>query len=142
MNIIRTKDPKICIQLRDAVFVREQGISPDIELDSYDNPGSGAFHFLLIVRGIPIGTFRCFPEDPATLRFGRFCILKKKRGKHYGKLAMAYAEGFARGRGMSQIVIHAQCRAAGFYESCGYGSISDVFYEDGVPHRVMKKVLS
>ena len=142
MNIIRTENSEACIGLCVEVFVREQGIPLESETDSFDLPGSGAFHFLLIEKGEPIGTFRCIPSGRDVLRFGRFCILKSKRGKHYGKLAMCYAEGFAKGKGFSEIEIHAQCRAVGFYESCGYTVVSDVFDEDGIPHQAMKKAIT
>ena len=127
-----------CFRIRFAVFVREQGVPAELEMDELDQPGSGCTHFLIVEDEQPIGTFRCSYESPDTVHFQRFCILPEMRGREYGRAALDFVKNHYRARGVCKITLNAQCRAIGFYEKCGFSVTSGIFDDAGIPHRAMQ----
>lgn len=130
-----------CVAIREAVFVKEQGVPLELEVDEMDSPGSGCTHFLLLEGEKCIGTFRGFFETVDTVHLQRFCILKEFRGLGYGKEAFDFAAEYFRTKGAVRLTFGAQCSAIGFYERCGCEAVSDVFLDAGLPHRTMEKRL-
>ncbi len=131
-----------CIDIRTRVFVEEQGVPEELEVDERDETGSGCFHFLMLDdTGAPFGTFRAFFEDPATVHLQRFCILKEMRGRGFGREAFGYAEKHFGNMGAEKITFGAQVTAIGFYERIGCRVVSDEFMDAGIPHRTMEKTL-
>ncbi|MBO4385204.1 MAG: GNAT family N-acetyltransferase [Clostridia bacterium] len=131
-----------CVAIREAVFVKEQGVPMELEVDEMDSPGSSCTHFLMLDGEKCVGTFRGYFETEDTVHLQRFCILKEYRGRGYGKEAFEFAEKYFSARGAGKITFGAQCSAIGFYESCGCRAVSDVFLDAGLPHRTMEKKLA
>lgn len=128
-----------CIEIRKKVFVEEQGVPVELEVDEMDSPGSGCLHFLLIDdEGRPFGTFRGYFEDEKTVHLQRFCILKEHRSKGMGREAFRCAADIFSDRGAEKLTFGAQCSAIGFYEKCGCRVVSDLFMDAGIPHRTME----
>lgn len=134
-----------CIALRLKVFVEEQGVPPELEIDGYDSPASGCEHFLMLANNgsgqTPIGTFRAFFESADTVHLQRLCILKEYRGHGCGREALNFVERYYKEKGARKITLGAQCYAVPFYEKCGYTCVSGVFDDAGIPHRTMEKEL-
>lgn len=130
-----------CIAIRETVFVKEQGVPIELEVDEMDSPGSGCTHFLLLDGLRPVGTFRGYFETEDTVHLQRFCILKEERGRGLGKEAFDFAASYFRERGAKKLTFGAQVSAIGFYERCGCEAVSDVFLDAGLPHRTMEKRL-
>ena len=79
-------------------------------------------------------------EDGGKVIVGR--VLTTERGKGYGRRIMAAAEDVARERfGLNRIMLHSQTQAIPFYLKCGYEITSEEFLEEGVPHRMMEKMI-
>lgn len=131
----------VCIALRTAVFVREQGVDIALEVDENDLEGSACEHFLMVEDGKPIGTFRGFFEEGRTVHLQRLAILKEYRGRGFGRAALRFAEEHFMKEGADKITLGAQVAAIPFYEKCGYECVSDVFDDAGIPHRTMEKRL-
>ncbi|MBO4562940.1 MAG: GNAT family N-acetyltransferase [Clostridia bacterium] len=131
-----------CIDIRRRVFVIEQGVPWELEVDGMDEPESGCTHFLMLDdSGKPIGTFRAYFESADTVHLQRFCILKEFRGLGFGREALRFVEEHYKEKGAARITFGAQCSAIPFYEKCGYTCVSDVFPDAGIPHRTMEKGL-
>lgn len=129
-----------CFALRYAVFCAERGVSPEIERDELDAPGSDREHFLFWEDGSDIGAARCrYLGDTAVIQ--RLCILKAHRGRGQGRAAMAAVEGYCRAVGIRRVELDAKFEVCGFYEACGYTRISAPFQEAGIPHVKMRKEL-
>ncbi|MBR0136611.1 MAG: GNAT family N-acetyltransferase [Clostridia bacterium] len=145
--IIIPADDRIedCISIRRKVFVEEQGVPEELEIDSFDEPGSGCFHFLMLEPGrheaLPIGAFRAYYEDETTVHLQRFCILKEYRGKGYGRAALDYVKAHFAAGGARKITFGAQCSAIPFYEKCGCVCVSEVFLDAGIPHKKMDLII-
>ncbi len=128
--------PEVAMQLRTTVFVEEQGFT-----DEFDAVDAIAIHLVAFGEDHePLGTCRVFTQDDGqTYLLGRLCVLKEYRGTGVGRLLMTEAEQAVQARGGTQLQLHSQCHACGFYESLGYVACSEVEEEQGCPHVWMKK---
>jgi Predicted acyltransferase len=87
MNKIRVrladwhKDNADIRRIREAVFIAEQHVPPELEWDS-DDPS--AAHFLALEGDYPIGTARLLPDGT----IGRVSVLKDWRGLKVGDALM------------------------------------------------------
>ena len=134
LHIAPTTDIATCQALRRAVFIDEQGVDPDLEVDGLD---SEATHLLAVKNGHPVGTARIlFTEDMA--KVGRVCVLPELRGTGMGKALMMAAIAECRSRlGLAQVRLGAQTYAIGFYQALGFVAEGPEFMDAGIPHREM-----
>jgi predicted GNAT family N-acyltransferase len=125
------------LSVRKTVFVDEQGVDPDIEVDEHDET---ATHLAAYdERGEPIGSGRFRSLDEGTGKVERVAVLADRRGSGLGRAIMAQIEAIARERGHERLVLHSQTRAEPFYERVGYERVGEEFEEAGIPHVEMCK---
>lgn len=74
--------------------------------------------------------------DIGIMHIGR--LIAKERGKGNGMRLLRVCIDECRRLGASEIRLHAQQYAIGFYEKAGFAACSEVFLEDGIPHIEMK----
>ena len=126
-------------RLRTAVFVREQGIPADVEADALD---ASARHAVLYNRlGQPVATGRLLQQAPGVSRIGRMAVDRSVRGAQWGRVLLAALVEAARARGDTQVQLHAQCSAQGFYERAGFTVAGAPYEEAGLAHVLMTQVL-
>ncbi|MBI5042142.1 MAG: GNAT family N-acetyltransferase [Gammaproteobacteria bacterium] len=112
--------------IRDAVFVRELGISPDLEWDGLD---PDCAHLLAYdMDGNPIGTARMQADG----HIGRMAVLPEWRGVG-GALLLMLIE-LAAAHNLDEVYLDAQTQAAGFYHLHGFIASGDEFEAAGIPH--------
>ncbi len=121
--------------LRFEVFVDEQGVPRELELDEFDPV---AIHLVAILDDRVIGTLRLLEHDGAA-KIGRVAVRATLRRAGVGARLMQRAEAIAMARGFAEIVLHAQVAVAGFYRRLGYVEEGDLFDEAGIPHIAMRK---
>lgn len=126
--------------IRKEVFVKEQGVPEEIELDEFDTLKAPCEHILLEVDGKAVGTGRIRTVDDCG-KLERICILKPYRNLGLGKVIVKELEQIAKEQGLKKVKLHGQSHAKEFYERLGYEVKSDEFMEEGIPHYLMEKVL-
>jgi predicted GNAT family N-acyltransferase len=119
------------IRLR--VFVKEQGVPENIELDSDDRK---AIHFLAYEGAKPVGTARVVMHQ-GSAKIGRMAVLKSYRRKGVGAELLKRAVRLARRRKAKRIFLNAQVPVIEFYKRMGFRCVGRVFDEAGIPHRRM-----
>jgi predicted GNAT family N-acyltransferase len=119
--------------IRMRVFVREQGVPGEIELDRDDQR---AIHLLAFAGPRAVGTARVVWHH-GSAKIGRMAVLKGYRGLGFGKKLLKRATETAKRRGAKSIYLHAQVPVIGFYESMGFRCVGPIFDEAGIPHRKM-----
>ncbi len=119
--------------IRMRVFVREQGVAAEIELDSDDKR---AIHFLAYIGPRAVGTARVV-EQHGSAKIGRMAVLKSYRGRGVGKKLLQRTIETAKKHGAKKIYLHSQVPVIGFYESMGFRCAGPVFDEAGIAHRKM-----
>ncbi len=129
---------KEAFMVRKKVFVEEQGISEDIELDSHDDE---ALHMVVKDGERVIGTARVLFSSPNVAKIERMAILRPFRRKGIGSGIVSFLNEELRNRQMSKVVLHAQHSAVAFYKSCGFVESGTPFYEAGITHLRMEMEL-
>lgn len=134
LAVQRTEDIKSCHQLRHEVFVLEQNVPPEEEVDDLDDE---ALHFIALRDDVPVGTARVLLKgDMASI--GRVCVLKSERGLGTGAMLMRQILADLRGQtGVKTASLGAQTYAIGFYEGLGFVAEGPEFDDAGIPHRMM-----
>lgn len=134
LEIGETRDIATCQALRRVVFIEEQGVSPQDEMDGRDG---AARHLLARLDGAPIGTARLLTEGPVG-KIGRVCVRAEARGKGVGvALIRAAVELFRGVPGVQKVKLGAQTHAMGFYAALGFEAVGEVYQDAGIPHRDM-----
>lgn len=121
-------------KVREAVFVKEQNVPPELEWDGIDPK---CVHIVAEVNGVAIGTGRLLPDG----HIGRMAVLPQWRGQGVGTVMLNMLLDIARKNGLKQIVLHAQSHALDFYTRAGCRPVGEEFMEAGIAHRQMIKVL-
>ena len=129
------------LAIRRRVFIEEQGVPEDEEIDDHDgDPASftTALHVVLYRGGAPIATGRLLlPHDGEGAHIGRVAVLAEHRRIGAGRAVMFALRSLAVERGMHDITLAAQLHAIGFYEKLGYVARDDVFLDAGIEQRWM-----
>ena len=129
-------------QIRFTVFVREQGVPPEIELDGLDANQEKCIHAAARDDdGNVVATARLMLTQPIP-RIGRMAVLKAWRGTGVGAAVLEMLCDEAKRQGYKQVMIHAQSHATPFYFKRGFLSHGSEFAEAGIPHLEMRRALA
>jgi YbgC/YbaW family acyl-CoA thioester hydrolase len=125
--------------LRMEVFVQEQKVPADLELDEQDEH---CVHALMTNRlGMPVATGRLLPAQDGVSRIGRMAVSQPLRGTGLGREVLEALMTAARERGDQRVILHAQRTAEGFYERSGFVAQGQPFEEAGIDHITMGRAL-
>ncbi|MFY0594977.1 MAG: GNAT family N-acetyltransferase [Cognatishimia sp.] len=137
-EVFQTDDIAACVDLRRAVFIDEQGIAEEDEIDDLDDV---ATHILATVEGNPVGTARLLISG-TTGKIGRICVLQSQRGTGLGAALVRFSAEQLKDRGdLARIALGAQEYAIGFYEKLGFQVCGPIYDDAGIPHREMEILL-
>jgi predicted GNAT family N-acyltransferase len=114
------------------VLVEEQGLPLADELDQFDTLNGQCEHILIYYNGHPTWTGRLRIVDHYG-KLEKICILEPYRKSGIGKVIIKALEEILEEKGVSQVKLHGQTHAEGFYKKLGDTTSSDVFMEDGIP---------
>ena len=119
--------------IRNAVFVDEQGVPPELESDGRDGE---AMHFLALDGAdVPVGTARLLRDG----QIGRIAVLSAFRRRGIGRRLLDSAVDSARARGDRQVWLNAQIEAQDLYLRAGFHIVGERFMEAGIPHIAMER---
>lgn len=134
VNTSFAENRELIFGIRKTVFVVEQSVPEDIELDELD---SDAQHVLAFIDGAPVGTGRITSQG----RIGRMAVLSEYRGHGVGREILLALVKIGRHHGIDRLCLSAQCHAIPFYERMGFVAQGDIYEEAGIPHRWMEQPL-
>lgn len=132
--------------LRRRVFIEEQQVPEEIELDADD---ARAVHALALEGATPanpaqserpVGCGRMLAHDEY-VKIGRMAVVAERRGAGVGRRVLEFLIERARQRGFRRAVLDAQVHAEGFYLKQGFTPVGEVFEEAGIMHRRMERAL-
>ena len=125
--------------VRQEVFIQEQGVPAELELDEYDPL---AAHALAYLDGRCVGTGRLVDLSGGQAQIGRMAVLAPFRGAGIGKQILKKLVELAGLKGVKLIVLHSQVAAIPFYEKQGFWTEGSTYDEAGIPHRNMILLLA
>ena len=145
IKILETKEElNLGFALRIEVFVKEQNVPIELELDDKDN-SVDTIHIGYFLGNILVGVAHLIDMDKDVIHIGRVVIDKEYRGQGIGRELIIGCENIAQQILKRKIIIElsAQIQAEKFYESLGYNRVNDMIYLDaGIEHVDMRKVIN
>lgn len=134
------------LAVRTRVFVEEQHVSAEEEIDSFDaEPWTrdDVLHVIGRLDGTVIATARLLLEthDGGYPHIGRVAVLAEHRGRGHGRAIMRALQDEARALGFLGVTLAAQTHAIPFYEGLGYIARGPVYLDAGIDHRDMDLLL-
>ncbi len=149
MKIKRIKIKKVnnksdleeALKLRRKVFIDEQDVPVEIEIDEYDDLIANSIHFLAEHQGQAVGTCRLVMKGEI-IKLGRMAIDVNFRQQGIGSSLLEEVIDYSRRCNFKQIILHAQKDAVGFYQNNGFNLVSeDIILEANIEHLKMNKIL-
>ncbi len=120
--------------IRFEVFVREQNVPAEIELDEMDEK---SVHAIAFEDGRAVGTGRLLPDA----HIGRMAVLRAWRRRGVGAQLLQELVEKARQQGHREAVLSAQVHALAFYERHGFRAEGRPYSEAGIQHQLMRRAL-
>ncbi len=134
IKIATEQDREAVFALRVEVFVREQNVPPEIELDQED---AHALHFIAKEDGIAVGCARVI-RDGDDAHIGRLAVKKSHRGRGIGRDICRFIIEDCKGKGCTRVWLNSQLHAVGFYQKLGFLPTGSPFFEAGIEHVTME----
>ncbi|MGG0655265.1 GNAT family N-acetyltransferase [Rummeliibacillus pycnus] len=128
--------------IRMKVFVEEQKVPQEEEIDSYDHLGGECYHFLVTTdddKAIGTGRIRLV-EGVGKIQ--RVAVLEEYRSHGIGRIIIKALEDKAKELGAPKVKLDGQLQAQGFYEKIGYEVKSGIFLDAGIEHVLMVKTFA
>ena len=145
IKILKSKEElNLGFALRTEVFVKEQNVPIELELDEKDY-SENTVHIGYFDDDKLIGIARLIDLDKDVIHIGRVVIDKEYRGQGIGRELIIGCENIAQQILKRKIIIElsAQIQAENFYKSLGYNRVNDKIYLDaGIEHVDMRKEIN
>lgn len=127
--------------IRQTVFVKEQGIDPNIEWDQLDGE---SYHFVAYLNQTPVATCRLHLDtDSSHAHLQRFAVTLDARQQSVGRALLNQMEAWAKDHGIDYIYLSAQQSALPFYLKSNYQQRKEpAFMEAGILHQNLYKSLT
>ncbi len=128
-----------CLALRRAVFIDEQGVSEEEEIDGQDDRCA---HLLVRQNGAPVAAARVQVKGDVA-KIQRVCVARAGRGSGVGARLISFIIDRLREEGRFTLArLDAQTASLNFYRKLGFEAEGAEFLDAGIPHRSMKRRLS
>lgn len=119
--------------IRLEVFVQEQGVPAELEMDAMD---ALCLHAVAYdAAGTPVATGRLLPDG----HIGRMAVRKESRGSGLGGALLQALMEAAKARGHGHVALSSQSHAAPFYTRHGFVKEGEEFLEAGIAHVNMQR---
>ena len=145
IKILKSKEElNLGFALRIEVFVKEQKVPIELELDDKDH-SDNTVHIGYFHEDNLIGVARLIDMDKDVIHIGRVVIDKEYRGQGIGRELIIGCENIAQQilKRKTIIELSAQIQAENFYKSLGYNRVNDIIYLDaGIEHVDMRKEIN
>ena len=131
--ILGSEDLTLPREIRREVFIEEQHVPAELEMDDEDRT---AVHAVIFDDDRCVATGRLW-FDGTSFRLGRCAVLREYRGQGIGDLLVRLLLVRAFQSGARELTAHAQLHARAFYERFGFRAVGEPFEEAGIQHVTM-----
>jgi predicted GNAT family N-acyltransferase len=130
---------RAALALRHEVFVVEQGVPLEEEIDEHDE--TDALHLVAVDDDERVVATCRLVADGETVKLGRVAVAASARRRGIASRLLAEGEARAQGLGARRIALAAQTGAMELYERAGYAPYGERFMDAGIEHLMMEKRL-
>jgi predicted GNAT family N-acyltransferase len=127
--------------VRFAVFVDEQHVPAEEEIDEHDRSDPQARHALIRDGETPVAAGRYYRTDATTAQVGRMAVVTAYRGRRLGRALLDALVDDARAHGFARVALNAQDHAVAFYAKAGFTPFGDTLVECEILHQPMELAL-
>ena len=128
--------PQHAIEIRNEVFVDEQGFK-----EEFDTDDGIAIHLVGFIDNQAVATARIIPKGNDCFMIGRVAVKKSFRNRKLGAQIIANAENIIMELSGKTALIHSQLQAVPFYEKQGYSPTGQKDFEEDCEHWMLVKHL-
>jgi putative N-acetyltransferase (TIGR04045 family) len=127
--------------LRWRVFVDEQKIFPQTDIDEFD---IDALHLVAVEEqtGTVVGGVRCYRKADDIWFGGRLCVEQSYRTSHVGSNLVRLAVATVKSAGCKQFLAYIQPQNVHFFEKLGWRSLGPPVPYQGLAHQLMEADLA
>ncbi len=129
--------------LRKEIFVVEQGVPVEEEIDEFDDLkriGKDSFHFNVYKDKGCISTARIIidknPNDNCA-KIQRVCVSKDCRGAGVGLFMMSHLHKYLINKSIRKVTLSSQIHVIEFYKKLGYIETGNEYLDAGIIHKKM-----
>lgn len=131
------KELREYFRLRHEVFVGEQKIFPESDIDGYDRDG---VHIVAVqeATGNVVGVVRCYRQEENTWVGGRLGSAPGFRNGRVAPNLVRLAVKTVKSRGCEKFFAYIQPQNVKFFERLGWKTVGELFPHHGMPHQLME----
>jgi putative N-acetyltransferase (TIGR04045 family) len=133
-QIENDEEQAVCFKIRKQVFVDEQKLFPDTDLDEHDKE---ALHIAAVSNDKIIGTVRIYREEEDVWVGGRLAVKKRYRGKA-GKLLVLKAVEIVKANNAKVFKAVIQADNVPFFINLKWKPVGEMFLHHGQMHQLMQ----
>ncbi|CAJ1198928.1 GNAT family N-acetyltransferase [Companilactobacillus nantensis] len=123
------------LKIRKAVFVKEQQVPQNLEIDADEDLCT---YFNIYLDGQVVATARFSPTADNGVHIQRVAVLSDFRQQHLGSELIKTIVQYARDHDYAYAILGAQDHAQAFYKNLGFKVIGEQYTEVGILHHDMK----
>jgi putative N-acetyltransferase (TIGR04045 family) len=133
-QIENDEERSVCFEIRKQVFVDEQKLFSDTDLDEHDKE---ALHLAAVSNDKIIGTVRIYREEEDVWVGGRLAVKKRYRGKA-GKLLVLKAVEIVKANNAKVFKAVIQADNVPFFINLKWKPVGEMFLHHGQMHQLMQ----
>ncbi|MEM9592196.1 MAG: GNAT family N-acetyltransferase [Pseudomonadota bacterium] len=126
------------LRLREKILRRPLGLTVSDEELADDTMRQ---HFCAVDCGSVVGTVSLRPLDETTLHLKQMAVTEPMRSARIGSRLVDHVEQWGAAAGFELMIAHARVGAEGFYLKHGYVQEGEAFFEQTIPHVLVRKLL-
>ena len=124
-------------KIRNEIFVIEQKIFPETDIDEYDKD---AIHIAAVQKstGKMVGAVRCYNPEENTWVGGRLSAATGFRNGRVGYNLVRFAVQSVKARGCTKFLAYVQPQNVKFFQRLDWNPVGELFSHHGKPHQLME----
>ena len=124
-------------KIRSEIFVKEQNIFEESDLDEYDKD---AIHIAAVENstGKMVGAVRCYNPEGDTWVGGRLSAAPGFRNGRVGYNLVRFAVQTVKARGCTKFLAYVQPQNVKFFQRLNWNPVGELFSHHGKPHQLME----
>lgn len=138
-KITTAEELQTALDIRRKVFIEEQQVPEEEEIDGFDALDAPCDHILVYYQGLTRWR-RQITSSGRLRQIGAYLYTGGVPQIYFGKEIILGLEQIAQEKGLTKVKLEAQTHAEGFYEKLGYKSEGEEFLDCNIPHILMKNI--
>lgn len=132
------------IEYQQELILRDEVLRKPLKMSLFDenlNKEKFDTHIGAFLDKQLVGVLILTKIDDNNIKYRQMAVIEPLRKQNIGSQLITYADNHAKKLQFKTIQLNAREVAIGFYEKLGFRTIGDIFFEVGIPHKKMTKII-